>query len=940
MKDELGWIAILLAGSVFAPCLCASEPATTESTMEWKDPHFDHRIQLHFDHQVEGQIEIDLEVPKIFAALEKLVAEPVDLRSFNFEACRVVDPETGETIGSFRLVLEGKNLVANSDYQVSQGKMDRWTGFLENGMTPERIDVNGMTKPLLKVSNPDGKPMVLSQSIPLELGALYVMDWMAISDTGAEGVTVDLWDPAKKLYGDHMKSYSPMLLPIDTWRRNLVLFDATIPEAILRISSHGKGQGAVTAINFRNAVWRLLADVKKPTKSLDVYLAGRAGHRLTTVTPELLEETKTERTKKAPAQFKVQARDANPTGYLETRPGLTVWSVPPEAPLRSDHLRQWLPSEARASKSAEVVLPRGGSYSLLLVMDSGTPHLNISNFTAEGCTLAWKVERVAPLDVFDGEFSVGKKTQVRFDPKMALDDPVLPASPDGIHILCVTFHAGPEAKPGTSRVVLKMQVANPVPQSMELEVPVDLTVLSPVIKPFRHFSAMFGNELLMLKYPKGDPFPREQIAMAEFHGFKNENGEWDEVAMNASVPQINRPEREPVRKLAQKYNEALLDHYVMPSVPQYEATFGYQIERDETGKITLTNFQFSAFNDALQAQVIERDAPWFTLVHTNGFLMDRLFLNDGKYYSLLPAPAGREKEWVQLDREEYYGLVGQYFEALAKNLKELGVLDRAIIIVDESDVSTYETIQDYVQTLKEQPTAKEISFGHTTYHGTFYSTRAGDQFLMDELIDIPIPINDEHFNFFEPEYSSRFRDREPLRNWVYYVSTDHWDLDHAGLSTVLTPLKLGHFGKDGWYCWASMAWSLPYAHPKPEDYIWDGSGGALVNPWLNPYYHHGPGVASFFYPPDPAGIPAEFTDKIVPSYRLDLMREGIELRAFLEVLEKGVDDNGEPVAVDPIRLAEARKELNRLWYDNPVQWQVSYGGYRRARELLNEALLP
>ena len=85
-------------------------------------------------------------------------------------------------------------------------------------------------------------------------------------------------------------------------------------------------------------------------------------------------------------------------------------------------------------------------------------------------------------------------------------------------------------------------------------------------------------------------------------------------------------------------------------------------------------------------------------------------------------------------------------------------------------------------------------------------------------------------------------------------------------------------------------------------------------------------------------VPPEPTDLIVPSYRLGLMRDGIELRALLEVLTHGQDDAGAMLDVDKEKLKQAEGELSRLFADNPVQWYLSYASLRKAREHLYDAV--
>jgi len=41
---------------------------------------------------------------------------------------------------------------------------------------------------------------------------------------------------------------------------------------------------------------------------------------------------------------------------------------------------------------------------------------------------------------------------------------------------------------------------------------------------------------------------------------------------------------------------------------------------------------------------------------------------------------------------------------------------------------------------------------------------------------------------------------------------DHINLNNAGLTTIITPLKLRKYDVKGWYCWAAMTWSARVAN--------------------------------------------------------------------------------------------------------------------------------
>src|SRR5262249_36777623 len=95
---------------------------------------------------------------------------------------------------------------------------------------------------------------------------------------------------------------------------------------------------------------------------------------------------------------------------------------------------------------------------------------------------------------------------------------------------------------------------------------------------------------------------------------------------------------------------------------------------------------------------------------------------------------------------------------------------------------------------------------------------------------------------------------------------------------------------------------------------------------------------SFFYPPDPRGPADEPTNRVVPSYRLRLMRDGIQDYALLDLLSAGKDDAGKSIDVDAARLAEAEAQFKKLWTNYSVQWYTSPATYRKGRELLHSAV--
>jgi hypothetical protein len=423
------------------------------------------------------------------------------------------------------------------------------------------------------------------------------------------------------------------------------------------------------------------------------------------------------------------------------------------------------------------------------------------------------------------------------------------------------------------------------------------------------------------------------ITTAAYHGL-DDKGLIPDTVMSLSIPDNPNPRMKDVRELAKKYFHSMLDYHLLPQSPAIYAYYDYDVVDNGEGLAPeLKNWDFNqGFDEAVKEFVIGRDMRWLTIGRTNGALINRITLNNGKTYSFDANEA--DPNWVQLPRGEFNKLIGNYWEAVAAHLDELGVLDRAMYVIDESEIHTYDNIYNCVMAIKAQPHAKQIKVGHTIQHASAWTHRLPNgKLLMDEILDVPMPINDEHYNFYEPEWGTRY-ERPGKTQWVYNVETDHLALEAAGLSTAFMPLRLQQLGVDGWYCWELFHWSYTYGYKKGDMGGFKYALGPAINPWVNPFYHHGPGVLSFYYPPDPRGLPEKPIDQIIPSFRLTLMRDGIELRALLDVLENSHDDAGMSLTVDKEGIDAVNQGFADLCGPNPVQWYLSYNDYREARQRL------
>jgi hypothetical protein len=293
-----------------------------------------------------------------------------------------------------------------------------------------------------------------------------------------------------------------------------------------------------------------------------------------------------------------------------------------------------------------------------------------------------------------------------------------------------------------------------------------------------------------------------------------------------------------------------------------------------------------------------------------------------------------------LAEDDYWRLVGGYLEAIATHLAAKGWPSAGYVLIDESDPATYPAIRRFAQAVRAMPHARQLKLINTHYHPAMYamrvSGRAEGPLMMEGVLDVFVPQNDDHFNHW-PEDDTWPADRGPRpAHWVYYVGTDHLDLPHAGVSTELLPLKCRWLGAEGMYIWGSFIWSLPYARREGTP-SGGGAWGPVMNPWINPNYHHGQGLLSFFYPPDPRGPAQEPAPKLTPSYRLALLRDGLQDNALWRIVQAAVDDAGKPVRVPETVRRRLQSQLDTTFI-NPVQWRVSRPHHQAWRDALYGSL--
>ena len=907
-----------LAG-IFLILICV--PGMAE-TADWYDDYYPYRIAIRLDKPYSGSVVIDLNVRKLLAGLQLSNIDVNDTYTFAFEKAVLVDPATNTQVGSFKLVPQGQELVVDGVFNRSMNMAaSAWRGYRPGESEMVSITDGGDSFTCLIVSQSKLTNTRLIQNIKVTPGGFYLLSYRLYHDMKNGSMGVNLYNPGKRRFAYLPGSYVKYLMPERQWTKCWKLLLPDIPEPQLQITTAFEGKAGVADISLRKVAWKLIADLPEQQSNLLLYCIDRAGHKLTSPDANHVLDDLDGLQLATAVGFQPQLHDINPDGVRVTGKYFTAWTVPSVFPLKQETILQSMPAGEGTYK---LTMCRGEQKTLLIAVNTGTPLAKFYPIPTSTLPVSTRYERVANVPVYDGPFydgvQEGKLVENRYDALMWLNDTLTPPSKNGVHLIAVTVTADSWSWAGSYQDFIILTVQTQTPDFETLKLPVEVTVLPMSLKPMHHFGTSFGGNHTKRRYVKTSrSLWKDSTTPAEFHGLDNDDNE-------------------SVEKLQKKYYHRMLRYNLMPAMLASHTLISYELKKQGIRKPPkFINWDFSDFDSYLEEFVIQYDVPYFWIYGTNGHVMPFFRTLDGVNYTCAdPEQRKNMKNRVQLSEEEFFELVGEYFNAIGKHLNEKGLLDRAFFHIDESDPRTYEFIYRYKQALKNYQYASRIKMNHTLYKTAGYTWRLPNgELVLDSVVDMPQPDNDEYINLLEPEYNSRMRSKDKLQ-WVYYVESDHFNLLNAGLSTTITPMKLRHFGASGWLNWASFIWSFPYG--KTNTVGPKFVSGQVVNPWLNPFYHHGPGVLSFFYPPDPRGVSAQPTDKMIPSYRLTLMRDGIQMRALMDVLTKGQDDAGKKLVVNKDKLQQAENELKRLWADNPVQWYISYSAYRKAGKLLYQAM--
>jgi len=850
-----------------------------------------------------GRCELGVSEDALIVALASMLPEPVTRDHFNHADVTLTRGD--RRVGGYEFVVTATNLVKDGRFVLPADKSP-WSGLRRHEFSLE----TGKTfrAECAKLQN-----LRITQPMRLEKGRLYLLSYEAFSDVQNGDLSLQLADPTKTLFATLPHTHRRPVHRQRQWDRQQLIFRADIEQPELRIGTALTGRAAVADVSLQPARWRLVAELPGAGRDeLTLNYVPRMGRHLTPPPtepkPDVSLPTAVVRISNVVA--------ANPNGVLIRTPRGEAWTLPSDWPLRVDRLAHSRPVKSAARH--EVTVARGMDATVLLALDFGGETFALESLS---CSLPLQVSalRLASVPISEpGSFD--RFIYRQLDPMVPVNDPLAPFERGAPTVLAFTIQCTETTPSGVHDGEIELK-------PLALKVPVRVRVLPVTVDAVKHFSCVFGNQHLLAS-TRRDFFTETPISVAAFHGY--------DVRKRYAASSDN-----PLLRLARNYVQRLMDFHVEPHAAALMATINYKVEDVPGAAPRLTNWDFTEYDRSLEMYA-QRGGRHILVMHTNGEVLSRFSLSNQHTYSPKPAPAGAPR-WHQLTEDDYWQFVSSYFETIAAHLADKGWLDGASVLIDESATETYATIRRFAEAIRAQPHARRLRLIHSSNHASApyamrVSGRAEGPLMLEGALDVFMPENNDHFNDW-PEADIWPADRGPRpTHWVYFVETDMLDLPHAGVSTELLPLKCRWLGAEGMYIWASFIWSMPYARREGVP-VEGGTWGPVMNPWLNPNYHHGQGLLSFFYPPDPRGPAKEPTPKLTPSYRLALLRDGLQDNALWRIVQAGVDDVGKPVRVPETVRRSLQSQLDATFI-NPVQWRVSRPHHQTWRDALYRSVQP
>jgi hypothetical protein len=417
------------------------------------------------------------------------------------------------------------------------------------------------------------------------------------------------------------------------------------------------------------------------------------------------------------------------------------------------------------------------------------------------------------------------------------------------------------------------------------------------------------------------------------------------------------PTPDNVRKLSHAYYDIMAANLLSPkSVALYDEIgmewtpppHGFNV--DVPGNyFELHDWDFTAFNETLRHYIDEKRVNSICILHTNprsanifmhlpGKRLDEHVHNapfvvtgwqsfrDCTFIAYGEASDGYKDQVVTVTRDQWDDVVLKYFRRVAQNLDDNGWLDKAYIMVDETENAAL--LEHFLALLKSDPLTARIQTIACIQGTHLVSERAENdpnRRRFAGLLDAYVPQIDENYDRWIDAYFEDHmipRDRSSL--WNYAVHTARLAIDAPGINNRIVGLDIFQRGASGYLVWDTFAWQHAY--------------GESQNPWVDPWTRHANGSLAFFYPPKRDGVSTEPDWTITPSLRLETFRDGVNDYDYAIMLEQFIADADAQGGIDTAHARATLEQINQLFFAN-TNWSQNDAWYRLLRDRIAEDIV-
>jgi len=411
-----------------------------------------------------------------------------------------------------------------------------------------------------------------------------------------------------------------------------------------------------------------------------------------------------------------------------------------------------------------------------------------------------------------------------------------------------------------------------------------------------------------------------------------------------------------VKKLAETYYREMAKQKIFPKNPALYAEIKFKWQMPPKGMnveapenfFRLYDWDFTEYGKTLEKFIDGCKIDTFCIYHTNAVAanifpqlpLEELakgelntaspFVTTGNQafrkmllvgYDIGPEHSYR-KLAAPITRAQYDRLVTDYLRAIAGYLEKRRWLDRAVILIDESEND--EQLTHFLGLLKKDPLLRKIKVQACVQGLRYFTAKKKDgRRLYEGLVDIFSPEMDESYDRTESYYFTDYGiapDRKKLRPYIAYSS--RLALDVPGICTRMAGFDVFRRNGSG-----LLDWEIAL-------YCNKGKPGGSENPRIEPYSYENGGVA-FFYPPTVYAPPQKPDFTLYPSLRLELLREMVDDFEYAVTLEKLAARAKEAGIAS--RAEEIFADLDRM-FSSPVSWSVNHVQLYRLRDRMADEI--